>query len=92
MKTPRIVPKQIWKRKGEVSKGNIQNNSTFYVKNVSKGQIWVVKKKETSDEKKKLDSTEKVEIKKQNVFVKNEKDFPNWNESYCVKIPKVKQA
>lgn len=54
----------------------------------------MVKRKDISDndEKRNIDSTKKVEIKNEKVFVKNEKDFPKLNESYWVKIPKVKQV
>ncbi|MFS7935699.1 hypothetical protein Hanom_Chr05g00406631 [Helianthus anomalus] len=65
----------------------------FYKRNVSKGQIWVVKKQNASvNEKRRIDSTKKVENKNEKVFVKNDKDFPKLNDSYCVTIPKVKQA
>ncbi|MFS7908229.1 hypothetical protein Hanom_Chr01g00080741 [Helianthus anomalus] len=90
-KGPMFAPKQIWKPKEEFSNGNIQNNSNFYVNNVSKGQMWVIKKKERSVEEKKLDSTKKVKIKKNDVFKKIEKDFPRLNETIQVKLPKTKQ-
>ncbi|MFS7934788.1 hypothetical protein Hanom_Chr05g00395791 [Helianthus anomalus] len=90
-KLPKFEPKQIWKQKVEESKRNIQNDSRLYEKNVSKGQIWVVKKQSTSvDEKRKINSTKKVDIKNEKAYVKNEKDFPKLNKSYCIKIPKVK--
>ncbi|MFS7962260.1 putative transcription factor interactor and regulator CCHC(Zn) family [Helianthus anomalus] len=72
-KAPKFEPKHIWKQKDELSKRSIQNDSRFYIKNVSNGQTWVVKQKVTSDsdgEKTKLDSTKKVELKKkENVFL-----------------------
>ncbi|MFS8007125.1 hypothetical protein Hanom_Chr14g01257331 [Helianthus anomalus] len=86
-------PNQFWKPKADLSKQNIQNESRFYQRNVLKGQIWVVKKQTSmSDDKRKTNSTKKVENKNEKVFVKNVKDFPKLNNSYCVTIPKVKQA
>ncbi|MFS7919801.1 putative transcription factor interactor and regulator CCHC(Zn) family [Helianthus anomalus] len=70
-KTPKFEPKQIWKQKTDLSKRNIQNDSRFYIKNVSNGQIWVVKRKNIFvDEKRKIDSTKKVDVKKENIFCK----------------------
>ncbi|XP_021986792.1 golgin subfamily A member 6-like protein 6 [Helianthus annuus] len=105
-KTPKVVPqqiwkqkvdvsepKQIWKSKNDLSKRNVQSDSRFYQRNVSKGQIWVVKKPSisVSDNNRKINSTKKVENKSDKSFVKNDKDFQKLNNSYCVTIPKVPQ-
>ncbi|MFS7962563.1 putative transcription factor interactor and regulator CCHC(Zn) family [Helianthus anomalus] len=58
LKTPMFAPKQVWKQTNESSKGNIHNDSKFYVKNVSKGQTWVIRKKVTFDAEKKHDSAD----------------------------------
>ncbi|MFS7967816.1 putative transcription factor interactor and regulator CCHC(Zn) family [Helianthus anomalus] len=91
--TSKFEPKPFWKLKIDLLKRNVQNDSRFYERNVSKGQIWVVKKQTSVNEKRKIDSTKNVEVKNEKVFFfKNDKDFPKLNDSYCIKIPKVKQA
>ncbi|MFS7936166.1 hypothetical protein Hanom_Chr05g00412231 [Helianthus anomalus] len=81
-KTSKLESKQIWKPKNDSSKRNVQNDLGFYQSNVSKGQVWVAKKQMTSVS----------DNWNENVFVKNDKDFPKMNDSYCATIPKVKQT
>ncbi|MFS7922917.1 hypothetical protein Hanom_Chr03g00254651 [Helianthus anomalus] len=58
-----IKPNQFWKSIVVESKENIHIDSRFYRRNVSKGQIWVVKQQKVLED-------EKI---RENVFEKNER-------------------
>ncbi|MFS7997753.1 putative transcription factor interactor and regulator CCHC(Zn) family [Helianthus anomalus] len=73
---------QFWKPKVDVQNENVQNDSHFYKRSVSKGQTWVEKKQKVTVS----------DNQNENSFVKNDKYFPKLNESYCVEMPKVKQT
>ncbi|MFS7954145.1 hypothetical protein Hanom_Chr07g00626841 [Helianthus anomalus] len=91
-KSPKFEPKQIWKPKVDFSKGNIQNDSRFYEEYFKRTNLSGKEKDTFVDEKRKIDLTEKVEVKNEKKIEKRKKIFPKLNESYCVKIPKVKHA
>ncbi|MFS7912903.1 hypothetical protein Hanom_Chr02g00135331 [Helianthus anomalus] len=75
-------PNHFWKPKVVVPNQNIQNDSKSYRRNVSKGQIWVVKQQKVSDDEK----------NKENTFEKNEQNFPVMPGKIYVQLPESKQA
>ncbi|MFS7990847.1 hypothetical protein Hanom_Chr11g01063701 [Helianthus anomalus] len=74
-------PNQFWKPKVLQN----QNDHRFYKRNVSKGQVWVVKK-QTMTEK---DSTKNDGIKNEKVFEMVDEEFQSLNDYFCVEVPKV---